>query len=81
MGKSSGGSTTTTTTAGKGKGKGKGGNGKRKTSVKDKVQGLLEKAVGEVEGRPGKKVCLFVFCFIFGWGKGICFHTFGKKTH
>ncbi|MCJ1463611.1 hypothetical protein MMC07_002219 [Pseudocyphellaria aurata] len=27
----------------------------RKTSVKDKVQGLLEKAVGTVEGKPGKK--------------------------
>lgn len=28
----------------------------RKTSVKDKVEGVLEKIVGTVEGRPGKKV-------------------------
>lgn len=31
----------------------------RKTSVKDKVEGVLEKIVGTVEGRPGKKVRSF----------------------
>ncbi|MCJ1347216.1 hypothetical protein MMC31_005438 [Peltigera leucophlebia] len=31
----------------------------RKTSVKDKVEGVLEKIVGTVEGRPGKKVRFF----------------------
>lgn len=53
----------------KAKGKGRGGGEEglkrrpRKTGIKDKVQGLLEKAVGTVEGKPGKKVCFF--CFLF----------------
>ena len=35
----------------------------RKTSVKDKVEGALEKVVGTVEGRPGKKVRFFFLFF------------------
>lgn len=36
----------------------------RKTSVKDKVEGVLEKIVGAVEGRPGKKVRLLLFFYL-----------------
>ena len=31
---------------------------KRKVGVKAKVEGVVEKAKGVIEGRPGKKVCI-----------------------
>jgi len=34
---------------------------KRKVGVKAKVEGAVEKVKGVVEGKPGKKVCVF-FC-------------------
>ena len=56
--------TTTTTTTKATAGGGEGLKRRpRKTGVKDKVQGLLEKAVGTVEGKPGKKVSVFFFFF------------------
>ena len=33
---------------------------KKKTSVGDKVKGLVEKAEGKVERKPGKKVCVII---------------------
>lgn len=40
---------------------------KRKPTVKDKVEGALEKVVGAVERRPGKKVRRkFLFLFFSG---------------
>lgn len=32
--------------------------------MKDKVEGVLEKIVGAVEGRPGKKVRLSLFSYL-----------------
>ena len=34
---------------------------KKKTSVGDKVKGLVEKAEGKVERKPAKKVCVYTF--------------------
>lgn len=61
--------TTTTTTKATGGGEGL-KRRPRKTGIKDKVQGLLEKAVGTVEGKPGKKVSVFFYGFmVHEWGK------------
>ncbi len=35
---------------------------KRKPTIKDKVEGALEKVAGAVEGKPGKKVRLSSVC-------------------
>lgn len=36
---------------------------KREPSLLDKVQGVAEKIVGVIEGKPGKKVCFSCFFF------------------
>ena len=49
---------------------------KRKPSIKDKVEGVAEKVVGAVEGKPGKKVRFapapLSVSQVFGWGGRRC---------
>lgn len=43
----------------------------KKAGVKDKVKGVVEKGKGVVEGKPGKKVCVFLFGVV-GGAVGMC---------